>query len=60
MSVTQYDRVFLVPPSRRGRPKPKPPEDHGIGRSPHFAPGWWLAGTAIFYVAVAVICVLVL
>jgi hypothetical protein len=53
MSLIHYDRIFLVPPPRR-------PQEHGIGRSPRFAPGWWLAGTAIVYAAVALICFLVL
>jgi hypothetical protein len=60
MSLTHYDRAFLVPPPRRGKPAPRLQEEHGIGRSPRFMPGWWLAGTAIFYVAVALICILVL
>ena len=58
--LSRYERAHLASPSRRGRPAPNPPEEHGIGRSPRFTPGWWLAGTAIFYVAVALICVLVL
>jgi hypothetical protein len=59
MVLTHYDRVFLVPPQRQ-RPAPTPPEEPGIGRSPRFAPGWWLAGTAIFYAAVAMVCILAL
>ena len=59
MSLTHYDRVLLVPPRRR-HPAPIPPEEHGIGRSPRFTPGWWLAGTAIFYAVVTLICILAL
>lgn len=64
MSMTYHDRVFLAPLVRRNKTPKKPPkkpdEDHGIGRSPGFAPGWWLAGVAIFYAAVALLCILVL
>jgi len=60
MSMTYHDRVFLAPLVRRTKSPKKPYEDHGIGRSPRFAPGWWLMGVAIFYVAVALLCVFIL
>jgi hypothetical protein len=64
MSMTYHDQVFLAPLSRRkkarGKKAEEPQDDHGIGRSPRFAPGWWLAGVAIFYAAIALICIFVL
>ena len=57
MSMTYHDRVFLAPPERRNKSPKKPHEDYGIGRSPRFAPGWWLTGVAIFYLAVALLCI---
>ena len=75
MSLTYHDQVFLAPLVRRAGPvsKPKltsklppgPAEQndlayHGIGRSPRFAPGWWLAATAVFYVLVALLCIFAL
>ncbi len=70
MSMTYYDQVFIAPlacraksalksrPDNAKRDQNRAAEEHGIGRSPRFAPGWWLAGTALFYAAVAVICIL--
>ena len=60
MSMTYHDQVFFAPLTRRKKSPPKPYEDHGIGRSPRFAPGWWLTGAAIFYVAIALLCIFVL
>jgi hypothetical protein len=75
MSMTYHDQVFLAPLARRARPAskqkitlkrpPNPAEQndfgyHGIGRSPRFAPGWWLAATALFYVLVALLCIFAL
>ena len=60
MSMTYHDRVFLAPLMRRNKPPRKTHEDHGIGRSPRFAPGWWLMGVAIFYAGVALLCIFVL
>ena len=66
MSMTYHDQVFYAPLSRRNPSSKKPPsskkryEDHGIGRSPRFAPGWWLTGVAVFYAAVALLCIFVL
>ncbi len=60
MAMTYHDQVFLAPLARRGKsPDRQPPkfENHGIGRSPRFAPGWWLAGVGLFYAAVALICI---
>ena len=58
MSLTYRDQVFLAPLARRVRKREDDP--HGIGRSPRFVPGWWLAGAAIFYVAIAALCIFVL
>ncbi len=55
MSVTCQDPVF--PAARRHKPKAAPADPHDIGRSPRFAPGWWLAGTALFYIAVILVCI---
>jgi hypothetical protein len=60
MSMTYHDQVFFAPLARRRKPPKEPHDDHGIGRSPRFAPGWWLAGVAIFYTAIALICIFVL
>lgn len=57
MSMTYQDKIFLAPVARRKRAKPEPMDEHGIGRSPRFVPGWWLVATALFYVAVAMICI---
>jgi hypothetical protein len=65
--LTYHDRIFLAPVARnpKSRPIPRKPEEpsddpHGIGRSPRFAPGWWLAGTALFYIAIALLCIFAL
>jgi hypothetical protein len=58
--MSYHDKVFLAPLAGRWRPARKPEDEHGIGRSPRFVPGWWLAGAALFYVAVAVVCILTL
>lgn len=60
MSMTYHDQVFLAPLARGGKPPKTPPDDHDIGRSPRLAPGWWLAAVAIFYTAIALICIFVL
>ena len=60
MSMTYHDRVFLAPLVRRNKSPKKPYEDYGIGRSPRFAPGWWLMGVTIFYSAVALLCIFIL
>jgi hypothetical protein len=57
MSMTYHDKVFLAPLVRRTKPKPEPADDYGIGRSPRFVPGWWLAATGLFYAAVTLVCV---
>ena len=57
MSMTFPDQVFLAPPARRKKSPKESYEDHGIGRSPRFAPGWWLMGVAIFYVAIGLLCI---
>jgi hypothetical protein len=58
MSMTYHDKIFLAPVAK---PKPVTPDDGpSIGRSPRFVPGWWLVATGIFYVAVALICILFL
>ena len=57
MSMTYHDKIFLAPVSRRKKPQPERVDDHGIGRSPRFVPGWWLVATALFYAAVALVCV---
>jgi len=59
MSMTYHDKIFLAPAKRKSA-KPAGADDHGIGRSPRFASGWWLAATAIFYAAVALACVFLL
>lgn len=68
MSLTYHDRIFLAPVARQPKsgPKSRKPgspsvdDPHGIGRSPRFAPGWWLTGTALFYLAVALLCIFAL
>lgn len=74
MSLTYHDQIFLAPlagnpkSGRHPRRADKSRESgmsgaddpHGIGRSPRFAPGWWLVGTALFYVAIALLCIFVL
>lgn len=57
MSVTCHVPVF--PAARRRKPGPKaaPADPRDIGRSPHFVPGWWLVGAALFYIAVALVCI---
>ena len=57
MSMTYHDKIFPAPVAKRKQAQPEVADDHGIGRSPRFMPGWWLAATALFYVAVALICV---
>jgi hypothetical protein len=59
MSLTYREQIFLAPLA--GRRKNAHEEDpHGIGQSPRFLPGWWLAGVATFYIAVAALCIFVL
>jgi hypothetical protein len=60
MSLTFRDQVYLVPPARRPRGEKGEDFNHGIGRSPRFAPGWWLLGVAFFYLAVALVCIFAL
>ena len=66
MSLTYHDQIFLAPLARnaksggQSRKSPGGDDPHGIGRSPRFAPGWWLAGTAMFYLAIALLCIFVL
>ncbi|MEP6831402.1 MAG: hypothetical protein ABI963_13760 [Rhizomicrobium sp.] len=61
MSLTYRDQIFMAPIARPAKREPSEREDpHGIGRSPRFAPGWWLMGVAIFYVAIAALCIFVL
>jgi hypothetical protein len=61
MSLTYRDQVYLVPPARRSNARDSAENlDHGIGRSPRFAPGWWLTGVAVFYAAVALLCIFAL
>jgi hypothetical protein len=61
MSLTYRDQVYLIPPVRRpGKPDGRENPDHGIGHSPRFAPGWWLTAVALFYTAVALLCVFAL
>lgn len=60
MSMTYHDKVFLAPLKKRQKSRPQTADEHGIGRSPRFAPGWWLAATAVFYVGVALVCVIFL
>jgi hypothetical protein len=58
MSLTYRDQIFMAPIARPAKRE----DPHSIGRSPRFAPGWWLMAVAIFYVAVAVaaLCIFVL
>jgi len=66
--LTYHDKIFLAPlagdpKSRRNPRRPDAPfaeDPPGIGRSPRFAPGWWLAGTALFYIAIALLCIFAL
>ena len=58
MSLTYREQIFLAPLARR-RKNSREEDPHGIGRSPRFLPGWWLAGVAAFYIAVAAICIFV-
>ena len=60
VSMSYHDKIFLAPLAERRRPARKQEDEHGIGRSPRFVPGWWLAGAALFYAAVAMVCVLIL
>ena len=60
MSMTYHDKLFAVPAAKRKKARPEAVDDHGIGRSPRFMPGWWIAGTALFYIGVALICILFL
>jgi len=60
MSLTYRDQIFMTPLARRHDRKTGNAEEQGIGRSPRFAPGWWLTGAAIFYIAVAALCIFVL
>ena len=60
MSMTYHDKLFMAPAAKRKQAKPEPVDDQGIGRSPGFVPGWWIAGTAVFYVGVALICIFLL
>ena len=55
MSMTYHDKIFMAPITTRKKVKAEP-DDRDIGRSPRAAPGWWWAATAIFYVAVALVC----
>ena len=57
MSMTYHDKFFTAPAPHRKKARPEPADDHGIGRLPRFVPGWWLVATAVFYVAVALICI---
>lgn len=57
MFMTYHDKIFLVPLARRGKAEP---DEHGIGRSPRFPPGWWLLATGLFYAAIALVCVIFL
>jgi hypothetical protein len=64
--MTYHDKIFLagpIPKLKGAKHKPansQPDDEHGIGRSPRFVPGWWLVATGIFYVAVAFVCILFL
>jgi hypothetical protein len=63
MSLTYRDQLFMAPLARRAKPQLPDRQDfggHGIGRSPRFAPGWWLTGVAAFYIAVALLCIFLL
>jgi len=57
MSLTYRELIFMAP---LARPREREDDPHGIGRSPRFAPGWWFAGVATFYTAVAALCIFVL
>jgi hypothetical protein len=57
MSLTYRDQIFMAPLAGSSKREECP---HSIGRSPRFAPGWWLMAVAIFYVAVAALCIFVL
>ena len=57
MSMTYHDKIFLAPGVKRKAVNADMGNEHGIGRSPRFLPGWWLVATGIFYVAVALICI---
>jgi hypothetical protein len=59
MSLTYRDQIFMAPLARR-QPVTREEDYHGIGRSPRFVPGWWIAGVTAFYVAVAALCIFVL
>jgi len=59
MSLTYREQIFMAPLARRRRMEHED-DPHGIGRSPRFVPGWWLAGAAAFYTGVAVLCIFVL
>lgn len=60
MSMTYHDKIFLAPMARHKPANTGPDDEHGIGRSPRFAPGWWLVATGIFYIAVALVCIVFL
>jgi len=61
MSLTFRDQTYLGPPARRSNGRDSAENlDHGIGRSPRFAPGWWLTGAAAFYAGVALLCIFAL
>lgn len=60
MTQTYRDQIFLVPLARARRSSTCEADPHGIGRSPRFVAGWWLAGVAVFYAAVAALCIFVL
>ncbi|MES2253403.1 MAG: hypothetical protein V4559_00030 [Pseudomonadota bacterium] len=60
MSLTYRDQIFMTPLARRHDRRTGNDEEHGIGRSPRFAPGLWLTGAAIFYIAVAALCIFLL
>lgn len=59
MSLTYREQIFIAPLARR-RKNIFEDDAHGIGRSPRFVPGWWLASVAVFYTAVAALCIFVL
>jgi hypothetical protein len=65
MSLTYRDQLHFAPLARRAKSSRgtlpvQDGDDHGIGRSPRFVPGWWLTGAAICYAAIALFCILVL
>jgi hypothetical protein len=68
VALTYHDRIFLAPvaPKPKSGPKSRKQNEifegdlHGIGRSPRFAPGWWLAGTALAYLAIGLLCIFAL